>query len=101
MKSRITTLLFLLLAMSGSAFAQEKDWSDDLQFDVEVSLGTRYKGLEQVNLAADLGYVLFDRVYPYFRTESSLLLYKHDGAKTSISTTERRPTATQGTLVAV
>ena len=82
MKSRITSLLILLLMMSGSAYSQDNDWSDNIQLDLEASVGTRYKGLQQVNLAFDAGYLLFDRVYPYFRYESSLMLYKHAGLKT-------------------
>ena len=82
MKSRITTLLAVLLMAVGSASAQEKTTIDDVILDLEVSAGTRYHGLQQVNGAIDVGYCLFDRVYPYFRYESSLMLYKHEGSKT-------------------
>ena len=82
MKSRITTLLAVLLMAVGSASAQEKTTIDDLILDLEVSAGTRYHGLQQANGAIDVGYCLFDRVYPYFRYESSLMLYKHEGSKT-------------------
>ena len=82
MKSRITTLLAVLLLAVGSASAQEKTTIDDLILDLEVSAGTRYHGLQQANGAIDVGYCLFDRVYPYFRYESSLMLYKHEGSKT-------------------
>lgn len=84
MKKMMMALLVLMTAMTMSAQETEKkeSWEDPIVLDLEVSLGTRYKGLQQANLSIDLGYTIAGRVYPYFRSESSLMLYKHDGMKT-------------------
>lgn len=81
MKKKLLMLLFVCMTMSVTAFAQ-KDAKDNILWDVELGLGTKYKGLQQANLSLDLGYRIADFVYPYFRTESSLMLYKRDGTKT-------------------
>ena len=81
MKKKLLMLLFVCMTMSVTAFAQ-KDAKDNILWDVELGLGTKYKGLQQSNLSLELGYRIADFVYPYFRTESSLMLYKRDGTKT-------------------
>ena len=84
MKKKLLMLLFVCMTMSVTAFAQ-KDAKDNILWDVELGLGTKYKGLQQANLSLDLGYRIADFVYPYFRTRE----------------TERRPMATLGTSVVV
>ncbi len=78
-------LCFAVLSAALSMNAQDtekKSVFDNVAVDVEMSVGTRYKGLQQGNLSIDVGYLIAGRVYPYFRSESSLMLYKHDGLKT-------------------
>ncbi|MDO4995186.1 MAG: hypothetical protein Q4E32_09330 [Bacteroidales bacterium] len=85
MKKLILGLATMMATMSmgaQSSDSEKKNFWDNVYGDLEVSYGTRYKGLEQGNLSVDLGYRIAGRVYPYFRTESSLMLYKHDGMKT-------------------
>ena len=77
--------MLLILCASVNLFAQDsskenvKETLDKTILDLEFSVGTRYKHLQQFNYSLDLGYLLFNRVYPYARYESSLMLYKHDG----------------------
>ena len=83
---QIVVLLVFLMTTSVAIAQEHKDSScckvmNELVFDIEVSGGTRYKGLQQFNGAIDLGYRFFNRIYPYFRYEISLMLYKHDGHK--------------------
>lgn len=73
--------LLVVLAAAITANAQNK-WYNNITGDIEASIGTRYKGLQQANLAVELGYLFCDRINPFFRSESSLMLYKHDGMKT-------------------
>ena len=85
MKKLILVVAAMVVTLSVSAqeaSGTQKRWDDNLQLDLEASLGTRYKGLQQANLSLDVGYIIAGRVYPYLRTESSLMLYKHDGMKT-------------------
>ena len=83
MKFRMTLLLFVGMIISTTAYAQSsKDTWDNVLLDVELGVGTKYKGLQQANLSLDLGYKIANLFYPYFRTESSLMLYKRDGVKT-------------------
>ena len=83
MKLRMTLLLFVGMMMSTTAFGQStKDAWDDILWDIELGVGTKYKGLQQANWSLDLGYKIADLFYPYVRTERSLMLYKRDGVKT-------------------
>ena len=77
--------MLLILCASVNLFAQNSSKGDvnevldNAILDLEFSVGTSYKHLQQFNYSIELGYLLFNRVYPYARYESSLLLYKHEG----------------------
>ena len=77
-------LMMALLLTTLGINAQEtttKFDTDNILLDLEVGSGTTYKHLQQYNLSLDLGYLLFNRVYPYARYESSLMLYHPEGIK--------------------
>ena len=76
---------FLMMVLMTTVNINAKDVEDDKEIpliaDLELGIGTRYKGLQQCNFSIDVGYTFFNLIYPYFRYESALMLYKHDGEK--------------------
>lgn len=79
MKKILFMMVFMLTTLGMNA--QEKSATDNIVLDLEVSSGSTYKHLQQYNFSVDLGYLLFERVYPYARYESSLMLYHPEGIK--------------------
>ena len=71
----------LMMVLLATVNIHAGDDESNFILDLEIAGGTRYKGMQQANLAIDRGYTVCDRVYPYCRYESSLMLYKHDGFK--------------------